>query len=62
MQQQLKLDGLLSQSERQSGDVERQERPRSLALLVMQIARRVVAARDRHALRWYADTSASRGL
>jgi hypothetical protein len=68
MQKQLKLDGLLSQSKRQSGDVARltptsaQKQPRRFVLFVRQIARRVAAARDQHALRWYADKSASRGM
>jgi hypothetical protein len=63
MQRQLTLDGLSP-----SGDVERitpassQKLRPSIVSLVMQIARRVVAARDRHALRWYAHESASRGM
>jgi hypothetical protein len=68
MQQQLKLDGLLSHSKRQSEDVTRltstsaQKQPRRLVLFVRQFVRRVAAARDQHALRWYADKSASRGM
>jgi hypothetical protein len=68
MLQQLKWGGLLSPTEGQSQDVERrtrpsaQTRPTRLSLLVMQIARRVTAARNERALAWYHDPSASRGL
>jgi hypothetical protein len=68
MLQPLKWDGLLSQTEAQSQDGERltrpsaQTRPARFTLLVMQIVRRVTAARHERALPWYHDPSASRGL
>ncbi len=69
MLQQLKWDGLLLQTGGPTQhDVEQlmrpsaQTRPARLSLLVMQIARRVTAARDERALPWYDDPSASRGL